>query len=87
MTLMNHMLMNHMQFKACSVLAQHAHNRFQSINQTINQSLCGGGDLGGQCASNSQIHNLINPNNHFERYRPLQAVNSAQRLLLCLNSF
>jgi hypothetical protein len=46
---------------------------------------CGGGDLGGQCASNSQIHNFINPNNHFERYRPLQAVNSAQRLLLCLN--
>jgi hypothetical protein len=54
-------------------------------NQSINQSICGGGDLGGQCASNSQIHNFINPNNHFERYRPLQAVNSAQRLLLCLN--
>jgi hypothetical protein len=54
-------------------------------NQSINQSICGGGDLGGQCASNSQIHNFINPNNHFEQYRPLQAVNSAQRLLLCLN--
>jgi hypothetical protein len=54
-------------------------------HQSINQSICGGGDLGGQCASNSQIHNFINPNNHFERYRPLQAVNSAQRLFLCLN--
>jgi hypothetical protein len=54
-------------------------------HQSINQSICGGGDLGGQCASNSQIHNFINPNNHLERYRPLQAVNTAQRLLLCLN--
>jgi hypothetical protein len=55
------------------------------VSTSTNQSICGGGDLGGQCASNSQIHNFINPNNHFERYRPLQAVNSAQRLLLCLN--
>jgi hypothetical protein len=55
------------------------------VSTSTNQSICGGGDLGGQCASNSQTHNFINANNHFERYRPLQAVNSAQRLLLCLN--
>jgi hypothetical protein len=69
----------------CGGVAINQSSSNQSINQSINQSLCGGGDLGGQCVSNSQIHNLINPNNHFERYRPLQAVNSAQHLLLCLN--
>jgi hypothetical protein len=37
----------------------------QLINQSINQSLCGVGDLGGQCASNSQIHIYIHPKKPF----------------------
>jgi hypothetical protein len=57
----------------------------ESINQSINQSLCGGGDLGGHCAPNSQIYIFNHHNNHFKRHRLLQTVTSAQRLPLRSN--